>query len=476
MAPADSTRAGQHLASVSGEANADAPLPGVRDDHDDNADATRAVARQISILLVGDTGFGGARQPVSETSGVRHGRQTTFERMTRDIEALVDTDFAFANLETVITRRNRLSPVGKAFNFRSHPNGVRHLVSLGFNLFSLANNHSMDYGHSGLADSVAEMGALQDAYDIGFAGLGPTVAAAVAPSTVSVSGTTVALSAVGIGTSYGSTFRPDGTRVGQPAYGDTSVRLAAEALAAAKADLRILSVHAGLERRVRPLDGDVKRMRDIAARENGVDLVVGHHAHVAQGVQIVDGRVVFYGLGNFMHPGMQDMAKFDSCRDYGLVARVHMRLVEGQRPAVGAVEAIPVTGMHDRPRAMSKAATRRRIAALNGLARSLDSAEHGARGIRFTVQPNGTGLYCGPAGALLEGALGERCRTIASQRRKGRTVRTPASACGAARVAGRGGSRASRASYRRRARRGGAAGAGSAKRTRSLADRLFQTN
>lgn len=100
-------------------------------------------------------------------------------------------------------------------------------------------------------------------------------------------------------------------------FGETVARLAD-----AEGDLRILSVHYGAELQVRPSHGDVAKLRDQAAKDGAIDIVVGHHAHVVAGAQLVDGKLVLYGLGNLPHPGMQDMARFGICRDYGLVIRV----------------------------------------------------------------------------------------------------------------------------------------------------------
>lgn len=61
----------------------------------------------------------------------------------------------------------------------------------------------------------------------------------------------------------------------------------------------------------------MRKLRHEAVLGQGIDLVVGHHAHVVQGIEIVDGRVIFYGLGNFLHPGMQNMAGMGSAATTG---------------------------------------------------------------------------------------------------------------------------------------------------------------
>ena len=55
----------------------------------------------------------------------------------------------------------------------------------------------------------------------------------------------------------------------------------------------------------------------------GVDIVVGNHPHVVQGVSTVDDTVVFWSLGNLMFGGTHDMTTFDAA-----LARVILRFDE----------------------------------------------------------------------------------------------------------------------------------------------------
>ncbi len=70
-------------------------------------------------------------------------------------------------------------------------------------------------------------------------------------------------------------------------------------------------------------DGVTDEQRAAAAlfADAGYDLVIGHHPHVAQEVDVVDGMPVLYSLGNlaFGTPG-----RFDAGQGYGLVARTSL--------------------------------------------------------------------------------------------------------------------------------------------------------
>ena len=383
----------------------------------------------IVIVVGGDLGLGGSDQPLSHKGGYRHRRLIPWPELTKGVAPLVNGDINFANLETVVTDRSGLRPANKAFRFRMHPAGVRHLVSSGFNVLSTANNHAIDYGQTGMRDTLANLQDLKRAGLLAAPGLGRGRASAMTPALINVKGQPVAISALGIG--GGGAPRSE-TRVGQMSYNSTvDFNETVTALGYSDAAYRILSVHYGAELSIRPSSSAVRKLRDQAVRGAGVDLVLGHHAHVAAGVQIVDGRVIFYGLGNLLHLGMQNMAKFGACRDFGVIGRVHVAADENGRLRAYAIEAIALTNMHQMARQMSAREGARRIAVLNGLARGLDDSKAGAKGVRFRAREDGTGYHCMDGAAELKGTIGALCRdwSAASNSRHG-DRKLPTITCG----------------------------------------------
>lgn len=353
---------------------------------------------QISILLAGDTGLNSSFQPVQAGFGLRYGARIAFNAATPDIAGIINADVNFANLETVVTDRNSLSATPKMFGFRTHPDGVRELMRIGFNAFSTANNHALDYGSAGAGETLRQL----DALGVVHAGLGRTPAEAAEARVIERRGIRVAFGAIGIGgAGFGSTAQ--GANLGgQLAFTDANVSRVVSNLAMADASVRILSVHYGDEFDVKTTKAERSRFHDALAR--GADIVVGHHQHVVAGVERIGNKIIFYGLGNFLHWGTQDMGRHDMCRDYGLVARVHLAGSEGQPLDVRAIEAIPVTDMHDRPRPLDPLAAAERIHVLNHL-----NEQFGAQGLRFGIEADGTGLYCGPGSERLRGRVGRRC-------------------------------------------------------------------
>ncbi len=375
------------------------------------ADVWAGAADEVTITLVGDVGLNRSGQPV-EPDGVRRGAFQSWAETTSLIDGEVNGDLNFMNVETVVTDRNDLPPdlkeQGAPFNFRTHPNGIGYLVSRGFNLLSLANNHSMDYGLTGLKETLKHVGKLESERLAVAAGLGMNSEEASRPKRVNVRDSEIAFAATGIVTNNLERHRAGPNKAGQNAYRfDDDYAEVRRRLVAAPADYRILSIHYGEEGRVRADAKQFADYREQAAKKDGIDLVVGHHAHVVRGVEIAGKSLIFYGLGNFLHQGTADITGKGVCRDWGLMARVHLKKQADEKLALRAVEAIPVTDTHFRPRPLTGTAGAARIHALNYLDANLDA---GSDGVAFTPQANGTGLYCLPGADKDGGSIGALCK------------------------------------------------------------------
>jgi poly-gamma-glutamate capsule biosynthesis protein CapA/YwtB (metallophosphatase superfamily) len=369
----------------------------------------------ISITLAGDVGFNPNKQRVHPKGVYDNGFQTWVET-TLSIADEVDGDLNFLNVESVVTDRNDLRPDLKGqrgpFNFRMHPNGLKHLTSIGFNVLSLANNHSMDYGPKGLAETVRHVDDLRGNGVVAAAGIGANRDAASKPELITVKGETIAFSAMGIVTNNLARHRAGKNKPGQIAYRfDDDFAEVRRRLVATPAALRILSIHYGVEGRVRADGRQIKDWRRTAAAADGIDLIVGHHAHVVRGVEMHGKSLIFYGLGNFLHHGTTNMTAKGICRDYGLFARVHLsKNIETGKFEVVAVEAMPVTDTHMKTRRLKGAKGIARVHALNYLAATLDNKKDGARGLRFTPQKDGSGLFCVPGAEQIAGRVGTLCK------------------------------------------------------------------
>ena len=381
----------------------------------DTKDAgTSADGNTLTITLSGDVGLNPTNQTV-DPKGVNDGGFQTWADTTANIAPYINGDLNFMNVETVVTDRNDLTPDLKGqsgpFNFRMHPNGLKHLIGIGYNVLSLANNHSMDYGVPGLRETLKNVAALRGKGVLAAGGTGNTFDEAAKPDVFKINGSTIAYSATGIITNDLARHHAGPTSPGQTSYRDpqdfAEVR---KRLAASPADLHILSVHYGIEGQVRTDARQVADFRGLAADKDGIDLIVGHHAHVVRGVEMRGKSLIFYGLGNFLHHGTANITGKGLCRDYGLFARIHLAKAADGHLNIKAVEAIPMADTHRKTRPMMGDSGAARVHVLNYLASTLDDPATGAKGLRFTPQKSGSGLYCVAGAEKLGGSIGALCK------------------------------------------------------------------
>jgi poly-gamma-glutamate synthesis protein (capsule biosynthesis protein) len=210
-------------------------------------------------------------------------------------DVLTSADLAIGNLETSIavggTRAN------KDFTFRAPPSAVDALRAAGFDAVSMANNHGLDYGTDGLAESLAVKRAQADGFIIG---IGGEEDEAFAPFTTEVKGQRVAVIAATqvLDSSLIAAWTATASQAGM-ASAKRVDRLVEEVRAArATSDTVIVFLHWGIEKETCPT-GDQQTLAN-ALVEAGADIVVGGHAHRVQGGGRLGDAVVHYGLGNFL--------------------------------------------------------------------------------------------------------------------------------------------------------------------------------
>lgn len=116
-------------------------------------------------------------------------------------ELLKQHDYCFGNLETTVHNRDGYP---EAFPGGGHamsaPATLGDLKSFGFNVFNTANNHSMDYSHGGLLETLRNL----NAHDLPYAGTGKNLADASVPAYVECRGGIVAM--IGVTTSYHDSY------------------------------------------------------------------------------------------------------------------------------------------------------------------------------------------------------------------------------------------------------------------------------
>ncbi len=235
----------------------------------------------VTIGLVGDLMF--ARDVV--TLMEEHGAGYPFERVTplfRGVDVLI------GNLEGTFTDRGERAD--KYYTFRAPPALASTLLRAGFDAVSLGNNHALDFGPVGLADTREVL----DALGIAYFGAGQDQAEATRPLVLEAGGFRLAL--LGFSAVRSSVFAGE-SRPGV-AEADYEAVIAAVQAATDEADFVVVALHFGTE--YDPVPTDEQRLLARAAADAGAALVVGHHAHTLQPWERRGDALILYGLGNFV--------------------------------------------------------------------------------------------------------------------------------------------------------------------------------
>jgi poly-gamma-glutamate capsule biosynthesis protein CapA/YwtB (metallophosphatase superfamily) len=253
---------------------------------------------------------------------------------SRPIEAFVapevvafadEADFFVLNLECCISERGEPWPdPGKPFFFRAPPRATELLSYLGVDCVTLANNHALDFGVTGLLDTLAH---LADA-SIAAVGAGASLDEARAPVVLEADGARLAVfAATDHPRAYAATPERPGVAFADLASGTVPSWLH-ETVAAANADAVLATIHWGPNMMPAPLP--YVRAAAAALRDAGAGLVAGHSAHVFHGA----GDGILYDLGDFLDDYAVDPVLRN---DLGLIFSVTL---DGGRPA--RLEALPL--------------------------------------------------------------------------------------------------------------------------------------
>ena len=238
---------------------------------------------EVTIAAVGDLMLGGRAGPYL----TQYGPDYPF----RDVmHVLRQADLVAGNLESSISGRGA-AVENKKFTLRAGPIAAQALKSAGIRVVSLANNHSMDFGPLALQDTLAAL----DENAVLYTGAGMDLDDARTPAIVKIKGKTVAF------LSYSLTFPLEFfASAGQPgtAPGYADFVKADIEKARPLADLVVVSFHWGAELMTAAKDYQVELGRH--AIDWGADLVLGHHPHVLQEIEVYKGRLIAYSLGNFV--------------------------------------------------------------------------------------------------------------------------------------------------------------------------------
>ncbi len=251
---------------------------------------------------------------VGDVAPYREAPHTIFDLVRKPLSA---ADIAFCQCETNISERGSRLPQAR-HTVLAHPRTAEAIAGAGFNVVSFAGNHCMDWGREAFSDTIS---ALRN-QGIAVVGVGKNISDARSPAILTVKGSKVAFLAY-------NTILPMGywAEEGRPGCAPLrawtvyeqiehdqpgtpsrihafphreDLRLMTEDVkrARAQADLVIVSMHFGIHF-VPAVIAEYQRDMAHAAVDAGADLILGTHAHILKGVEIYEGKAIFYSLCNF---------------------------------------------------------------------------------------------------------------------------------------------------------------------------------
>lgn len=217
-------------------------------------------------------------------------------------DVLSKGDVRFANLEEPITNKTKaLTDVdqGGKIILKNSIESFSAIKNSGFNIVNLASNHIMDYYKEGLEDTLK----ILDENNIAHAGAGMNIDEARKPAIIEKKGLKIGMLAYSDMADIlykGSPmirFLATQSNAGV-APRNTSIILEDVKKLRPSVDLVIVSMHWGVENSFDATGEQVKFAHELI--DSGVDIILGHHPHRFQGMEIYKGKPIVYSLGNFI--------------------------------------------------------------------------------------------------------------------------------------------------------------------------------
>jgi poly-gamma-glutamate synthesis protein (capsule biosynthesis protein) len=206
------------------------------------------------------------------------------------------------NLEAPIVEHGQ--PIPGKINLKSSRQALESLFSPQPVAVSLANNHILDYGNEGFDQTLKilqEMG-------VAYFGAGTEKDQYNNPLLLIINNIRIALFGYCYAHYYEQIAHVGGLRYGPAPLIPEQIKIDIEKVRGS-VDLVVLQLHWGTLYSNYPTSQDVAIARDLT--EHGADIIVGHHCHTVQPVEVYKNAIIAYGLGNYLFPDLDLPAYFD---------------------------------------------------------------------------------------------------------------------------------------------------------------------
>jgi poly-gamma-glutamate capsule biosynthesis protein CapA/YwtB (metallophosphatase superfamily) len=235
-----------------------------------------------------------------------------------------EVDLRVVNLETAVTSAETPWP-GKAIHYRMHPQNISCLSAAHISACTLANNHMLDWGYDGLAETLRTL----NAAGIGHSGAGNDASEAMQPAVLNARGKGRVLlfsfgsTTSGIPQDWKATCISPGVNLLDDLSEATAARVCNEMRAHQQpGDLIVASIHWGSN-----WGYEIPREQVLFAHrliEEGVAIVHGHSSHHVKAIEVFRGRLILYGCGDFL-TDYEGISGYEAFRgDVGLMYLVEL--------------------------------------------------------------------------------------------------------------------------------------------------------
>lgn len=212
---------------------------------------------------------------------------------TNVVEIMKSADIMVANNEFTVSNRGSKLP-NKYYTFRAKPERLAIYNEMGVDIVSIANNHSYDYGEDAFLDTLDYL----KEYDIPYVGGGRNIEEATSPYYFIVNGYKIAF--IGATRAEKYILTPEATDTSSGVFRTYDPSLLIETISEVKknSDYVIVLIHWGRE--------DSHVLEDVQIEtgkkyiDAGADLIVGSHAHVLQGMEFYNDKLIAHNLGDFI--------------------------------------------------------------------------------------------------------------------------------------------------------------------------------
>lgn len=273
---------------------------------------------ESSVLFVGDMMFEWAVKDTMSKKGVDYPLQ--------NIQSFLHSfDFVMANLETPLTNNSfGDSSFDKKYIFKTTMDIAPLLHKAGIHAVTIANNHILDYGVGGLTDTLVALSSC----NILYAGAGINETTASQPIFCKLGTMQMVIIC------YTQICSKDMIARNNPGVNFFELSKAIQDIQRYRfADFIVINLHWGNEYFYYPSSKQIGIAH--ALIDAGADVIVGHHPHVYQGIEIYKNKPIIYSLGNFlfgsMHEGINDTI---ACALYiapgGKITRIRVYAIKGK--------------------------------------------------------------------------------------------------------------------------------------------------